>query len=192
MRMRRSFLHSLEKISCKSQIESHHITKWYLTSKSASTLASATTQEEPNNNQHQTNHPNHHHHHHHHHRKIDMRSDTVTSPTPEMLNCVLNAPTGDDVYDEDPTVLELQEYAANLFGKEKALFVPTGTMSNLCAIISHCNNERASEIIIGSSSHLAIYEGGNVSNLGGVSSRNIMEHKDGTMDLEMIQDVAFR
>lgn len=117
-----------------------------------------------------------------------MRSDTITSPTPEMLNCVLTAKTGDDVYNEDPTVLELQEYTANLFGKEAALFVPTGTMSNLCAILSHCH-ERASEIIIGCNSHLAIYEGGNVANMGGVSTRQIQELPNGRMPLSHIKDV---
>ena len=112
----------------------------------------------------------------------------MTKPSKEMLQCALTAPTGDDVYNEDPTVLELQEYAANMFGKEAALFVPTGTMSNLCAILSHCH-ERASEIIIGSNSHLAIYEGGNVANVGGVSTRQIMERDDGTMPFHQIKDM---
>lgn len=119
---------------------------------------------------------------------IDLRSDTITKPTPEMLQSAISAPLGDDVYDEDPTVHALQDYAADLFGKHAALFVPTGTMSNLCAILSHCH-ERASEIIIGSNSHLAIYEGGNVSNMGGVSTRQLEEDSNGRFQLSKIQDL---
>jgi threonine aldolase len=104
-----------------------------------------------------------------------------------MLECVLTARTGDDVFGEDPTVLALEEYAADLFGKEKALFVPTGTMSNLVAIFSHCRG-RASEMIIGSQSHINLWEGGGAANLGGVSSRQIQENHDGTLDLDAIRD----
>jgi threonine aldolase len=91
-----------------------------------------------------------------------------------MLECALTAPTGDDVFSEDPTVLELEAYMANLFEKEKALFLPSGTMSNLVALLSHCH-ARASEIIIGTYSHLCIWEGGGVSNLGGIHTRQIRE-----------------
>ena len=118
---------------------------------------------------------------------IDLRSDTVTKPSKSMLECGLNAPTGDDVLGEDPTVLALQEYAADLFGKERALFVPTGTMSNLVAILAHCHG-RASEIIIGSQSHICLWEGGGAANLGGVSSKQIMENLDGTLDLDLVRD----
>ena len=76
---------------------------------------------------------------------VDLRSDTVTKPSEEMLECVIKAPLGDDVFGDDPTVLALEAYAADLFGKESGLFVPTGTMSNLVAILSHCN-KRASEV----------------------------------------------
>ena len=120
---------------------------------------------------------------------IDLRSDTITKPTNEMLHCALTARTGDDVFNEDPTVLELQEYAANLFGKEAGLYLPTTTMSNLCAISAHCH-ERASEIIIGFNSHIAIYEGGNVSNMAGVSTRQLMENKDATLPFDQIRDVT--
>jgi len=105
---------------------------------------------------------------------VDLRSDTVTQPTREMLECALTAPTGDDVMGEDPTVMELEQYAAQLFGKERGLYVPTGTMGNLCAILSHCN-ERASEIIVGSSSHICLYEGGNAAGLGGVHTKQLRE-----------------
>ena len=120
-------------------------------------------------------------------KEIDFRSDTVTKPTKPMLESVLTAPLGDDVMSEDPTVLALEEYTADLFGKEKALFVPTGTMSNLVAIFAHCHG-RASEMIIGSQSHINIWEGGNAANLGGVSSMQIQENANGTLDLDSIRD----
>lgn len=118
---------------------------------------------------------------------VDIRSDTVTKPSRQMLECSLNAPLGDDVFGDDPTVLALEAYAADLFGKESALFVPTGTMSNLVAILSHCN-KRASEIIIGAESHICLWEGGGAANLGGVHSREVIENSDGTMDLDLIKD----
>jgi len=120
---------------------------------------------------------------------VDLRSDTLTAPSPEMLQSVLTAPTGDDVFGEDPTVLELEEYAANLFGKEKGLYVPSGTMANLVAIMGHCHN-RASEMIIGANSHICLWEGGNVSNLGGIHTRQIYEHEmDATLDQQAIRDL---
>ena len=73
-------------------------------------------------------------------RIVDLRSDTVTQPTSGMLIAATQATTGDDVMGEDPTVNELEAYAADLFGKEDALFVPTGTMGNLCAIMAHCHS----------------------------------------------------
>lgn len=105
---------------------------------------------------------------------VDLRSDTVTSPTRVMIEQALTAKTGDDVFSEDPTVLELEEYSANLFGKEKGLYVPTGTMANLIAVLAHCHG-RAAEIIVGANSHICLYEGGGVANLGGVHSRQLPE-----------------
>ncbi|MCK5317321.1 MAG: PLP-dependent transferase, partial [Anaerolineales bacterium] len=84
-------------------------------------------------------------------RWIDLRSDTVTEPTPEMREAMANAEVGDDVYGEDPTVNHLQELSAKMLGKEAALFVPSGTMGNLAAILAHC--ARGDEIIIGDRSH---------------------------------------
>lgn len=119
---------------------------------------------------------------------VDLRSDTVTAPSRPMLECALTAPTGDDVFSEDPTVLQLEGTMANLFEKEKALFVPTGTMGNLVAILSHCNN-RASEIIIGAYSHLCLWEGGGAANLGGIHTRQIKENgMDATLCADEIRE----
>lgn len=110
-------------------------------------------------------------------RTVDLRSDTVTSPSRPMLEAALQAPTGDDVFGEDPTVRKLEEHMADLFGKEKGLFLPTGTMSNLVAIMAHCHG-RASEIIIGSNSHICLWEGGHAAGLAGVSTRQIAEDEE--------------
>ena len=83
--------------------------------------------------------------------KIDLRSDTVTRPTPEMMAAISAAEPGDDVYGEDPTVNALQDLAAEMLGKEAALFVPTGTMGNLASILAHCG--RGEEVILGNLSH---------------------------------------
>jgi len=94
------------------------------------------------------------------------------------------------VFGEDDTVTALEEYVADLSGKEKGLYVPTGTMSNLVGILAHCHG-RASEIIIGSESHICLWEGGNVANLGGIHTRQIPESStDATMDLTSIQDMS--
>jgi threonine aldolase len=118
---------------------------------------------------------------------VDMRSDTVTMPSEGMLKAAMQAPLGDDVMGEDPTAIELEEYMADLFGKEQALFVPTGTMANLVAILSHCHT-RASEIIVGSGSHIVLWEGGNVSNLGGVHTKQIDEDVDARLSQDDIRD----
>lgn len=91
---------------------------------------------------------------------IDIRSDTVSHPTDRMRQAMANAIVGDDVYNEDPTVRELEERCAKLFGKEAALFVTSGTMGNLIAIMIHCS-QRSAEAIVGSSSHVYLYEQGN-------------------------------
>ena len=105
---------------------------------------------------------------------VDLRSDTVTAPSRPMLESTLSARTGDDVMGEDPTIKDLEAYMADLFMKEKGLFVPTGTMSNLVAIMAHCHG-RASEIIMGSNSHICLWEGGGAAGLAGVSSRQLPE-----------------
>jgi threonine aldolase len=98
---------------------------------------------------------------------IDLRSDTVTRPTPAMREAMARAEVGDDVYGEDPTVLRLQQRAAELLGKEAALFVPTGTMANQIAMLCHC--ERGDEVLAGEGSHCMLYESGAASAWAGVS-----------------------
>jgi threonine aldolase len=100
-------------------------------------------------------------------RIIDLRSDTVTLPTPEMRRAIAEAPLGDDVYGEDPTINRLEALAAERVGKEAAMLVTSGTMGNLCAILAHC--ERGQEAILGDESHIYHYEGGGASVLGGVA-----------------------
>ena len=97
---------------------------------------------------------------------VDLRSDTVTKPTPEMRDVIANAEVGDDVFGDDPSVNALQAYAAELLGKEAALFCPTGTQSNLVGILAHC--ERGDEYIVGQSAHTYLYEGGGAAVLGSV------------------------
>lgn len=116
---------------------------------------------------------------------LDFRSDTVTQPTPEMRAAMAAAPVGDDVYGEDPTVNRLQALAAEKMGKEAALFVTSGTMGNVAAVLAHC--ARADEVILGSLSHLFLYECGSISALGGVHPYPVTNQPDGTMRLEDIQ-----
>lgn len=116
--------------------------------------------------------------------RIDLRSDTVTLPPQEMRDAMSKAELGDDVYGEDPTVNLLQERCAQLTGKEAALFVPTGTMGNLSSVLAHC--QRGDEVILGSRSHIAIWEQGGASAFGGVSLRTIANEADGTLPLEQI------
>lgn len=116
---------------------------------------------------------------------IDLRSDTVTQPTPAMRAAMANAPLGDDVYGEDPTVNRLQEMAAARLGMEAALFVPSGTMGNLAAVLAHCG--RGDEVILGDKAHTFLYEAGGISALGGVHSRQLPNQPDGTLLLEDIR-----
>ncbi len=116
---------------------------------------------------------------------IDLRSDTVTQPTPEMREAMARARVGDDVYGEDLTVNLLQEMAADLLGKEAGLFVPSGTMGNLAAILAHCG--RGDEVILGHLSHTHLYEAGGIAVLGGVHPRTVTNQLDGTLGLDEIQ-----
>lgn len=102
---------------------------------------------------------------------IDLRSDTVTKPTKEMLNAMMLAQVGDDVFNEDPTVLALEEKVAKLFGKEAALFCPSGTMTNQIAI--KCHTQPGDELICDVNSHIYNYEGGGISSNSGVQAKLI-------------------
>ena len=117
---------------------------------------------------------------------IDLRSDTVTLPTNEMLEAISKAELGDDVFQEDPTVNKLEHLAAKTFNKESAIFMPSGTMANLVAILTHC--QRGDEVILGDQSHTFLYEAGGISSFGGVHSRQIKNYNDGTMSLEDIKN----
>ncbi|KAK1749238.1 L-threonine aldolase [Skeletonema marinoi] len=124
-------------------------------------------------------------------RIVDLRSDTVTQPTAAMLHAATQATTGDDVMGEDPTVTALEHHAAELFGKERALYVPTGTMANMCAILSHCHYNKSAEMIIGSKSHINLYEGGGYANLAGVSCKQIPEDENAIFSMDDIRDSYF-
>jgi threonine aldolase len=115
---------------------------------------------------------------------IDLRSDTVTKPTPEMREAMAEAEVGDDVYGDDPTVNRLQEMAAEMLGKEAALFVASGTMGNLLALLVHC--QRGDEVIVGNQSHIYLNEAGGMAALGGIQPCPVQNQPDGTLDLDDI------
>ena len=116
---------------------------------------------------------------------IDLRSDTVTKPTPEMREAMAQAEVGDDVFGDDPTVNRLQEMAAEKMGKEAGLFVPSGTMGNLAALLSHC--QRGDEVIIGQKNHSFLYEAGGMSVLGGISCYQLQNQPDGSLLLDEVE-----
>ena len=115
---------------------------------------------------------------------IDLRSDTVTHPTQEMRDAMYKAEVGDDVFGEDPTINRLQALAAERMGKEAGLFVPTGTMGNLAAVLAHCG--RGDEAIMGDQGHTFMFEGGGIAALGGVQPRTLPNQPDGTLELDAI------
>jgi len=117
---------------------------------------------------------------------IDLHSDTVTKPTQEMREAMFSAIVGDDVSREDPTIIILEERVAQMFDKEAALFFPSGTMSNLTAILTWCNG-RGSEFIVGDNSHMFLFEQAGAAQFGGVSPRTVPNLPDGTMDLNLIR-----
>ena len=118
-------------------------------------------------------------------RTIDLRSDTVTLPTPAMREAVYNAELGDDVFGEDPTVNRFEQMAAERIGKQASLLVASGTMANLVCILTHC--ARGEEVILGDRSHTFLYESGGMSALGGIHPHTISNQPDGTMRLEDIR-----
>lgn len=115
---------------------------------------------------------------------IDLRSDTVTQPTPAMLDAMTAADTGDDVYGEDPTVNRLEAELAKRLGFAAALFVPTGTMSNLLGLMAHC--ERGDEYIVGQQAHTYKYEGGGAAVLGSIQPQPLEVQADGSLDLDQV------
>ncbi|MDI6451650.1 low-specificity L-threonine aldolase [Anaerobaca lacustris] len=118
-------------------------------------------------------------------KTIDVRSDTVTLPSPEMRQAISQAELGDDVFGEDPTVLRLERRLADLVGKEAALLVASGTMGNLVCVLTHCG--RGDEVILGDQSHTFYYEAGGISALGGIHPHTIPNQGDGTLRLEDIR-----
>jgi len=116
---------------------------------------------------------------------IDLRSDTVTKPTLEMRKAMAQAKVGDDVYDEDPTVNRLQRIAAELLGKEACLFVPSGTMGNIVAILAH--GGRGDEMILGDLAHTFLYEGGAAAGLAGMHPHILTNRPDGTIPISAIE-----
>ena len=115
---------------------------------------------------------------------IDLRSDTVTKPTPAMRAAMAEAEVGDDVYGEDPTINRLQSLAADLTGMEAALFASSGTQSNLLALLSHC--ERGDEYIVGQQAHTYKYEGGGAAIFGSIQPQPLDMREDGTLDLHEV------
>ncbi len=116
---------------------------------------------------------------------VDLRSDTVTLPTPAMRQAMFEADLGDDVYGEDPTVNRLEALAAERLGKEAAMFVPSGTMGNLSSLLTHCG--RGDEAIMGNSAHTFLFEAGGSAALGGIHPRTLPNQADGTLRLEEIE-----
>lgn len=116
---------------------------------------------------------------------IDLRSDTVTQPTPEMREAMAEAEVGDDVFRDDPTLNRLEELAAEMLGKEAAIFVPSGTMGNLLALLVHC--QRGDEVIVGNQSHIYLNEAAGMAALGGIQPCAVQNQQDGTLLLDDIR-----
>jgi threonine aldolase len=117
---------------------------------------------------------------------IDLRSDTVTKPTPEMRKAMSEAIVGDDVFGDDITIQKLEIKVAKMFQKEAALFFPSGTMSNLTAILSWCPL-RGSEFIVGDKNHIFLYEQAGASQFGGITPRTVPSLSDGSMDINQVK-----
>jgi len=114
-------------------------------------------------------------------KTIDLRSDTVTQPTPAMREAMMAAPLGDDVFGDDPSVNALQDRIAAITGKAAALFMPSGTQSNLCGILAHC--QRGDEYIVGQNAHTFRYEGGGAAVFGSVQPQPLTQDAQGRMSL---------
>lgn len=120
-------------------------------------------------------------------KRIDLRSDTVTMPTPQMREAMAKAELGDDVFREDPSINRLEEMAAAKLNKEAALFVASGTMANIVSLLTHCG--RGDEVIVGDKAHTFINEVGGMAALGGIHPRTVPNQPDGTLAVEDIRSV---
>ena len=118
-------------------------------------------------------------------KTIDLRSDTVTLPSPEMRRAIADAELGDDVMGDDPTVNRLQEMAAEMLGKEAALLVTSGTQGNLAALLTHCR--RGDEVIVGAEAHTFVFEVGGAWALGGLGLRTVRNDEGGRLDLKEVK-----
>ncbi len=116
---------------------------------------------------------------------LDLRSDTVTQPTDEMREVMMRAEVGDDVFSDDPSINSLEKFAAEYFEKEAALFVVSGTQSNLCALLAHC--QRGDEYIVGQNAHTYKYEGGGAAVLGSIQPQPLEHLPDSTIDISKIK-----
>lgn len=119
---------------------------------------------------------------------IDLRSDTVTLPTSAMCDAMHSAKLGDDVYGEDPTANQLESLAADMLGKETALFAPSGTQSNLLALLTHCG--RGDEYLVGHNAHTYKYEGGGAAALGGIQPQPAAMSQSGELDLDELRSLV--
>src|SRR3954462_11792627 len=118
-------------------------------------------------------------------QKVDLRSDTVTQPSRGMRDAMAKAEVGDDVFGDDPTVNKLQEVAAERFGLQAGLFFPSGTQSNLAAVMAHC--QRGEEVIVGQDAHTYSYETGGAAVLGSTQPQPLQNLADGTLDLAQVE-----
>ena len=118
-------------------------------------------------------------------RLIDLRSDTVSRPSDAMRTVMAAAEVGDDVFGDDPTVRRLEESAAALVGKQSAVFVPSGTMANLIAVLTH--TKPGDELILGDQNHIFQYELAGVARLGGVLTRTLPNLADGSLDVGSVE-----
>ena len=118
-------------------------------------------------------------------KPIDLRSDTVTKPSPAMREAMARADVGDDVFGDDPTVNKLQEVAAARFGMQAGLFFPSGTQSNLAAVMAHC--QRGEEVILGQDAHTYCHEAGGAAVLGSIQPQPLTNRADGTLDLVEVE-----
>lgn len=116
---------------------------------------------------------------------IDLRSDTVTRPTPAMYECMMKAEVGDDVYGDDPSINKLQKFAADMLGFEEALFACSGTQANFVGLLAHC--QRGDEYIVGQTAHTYKYEGGGAAVFGSIQPQPVEFKKDGTLDLDQVR-----